>query len=1314
MVGSIKNRIAAFENMAETSKTNSKLLAIVPPQSGFSGTKKFASPVSAKETYGNVKHPFKSISTHDQEKRYTESRGLQNKQFAADLGAYGNYKDSRHQREHGEAKENEPPQAAAVEIETIGTSGIVRAETQNAIPEPIKQKMAQVTKLEPEVIDHLNMIGTKISTSEIAGAVPAESTSNSQIYNIEDPRVKELSPTVTIPDISSGSIQMTSVPPQSNPLSQPIMAPELSELSPSSSGHIITYMASSSDQMASEPPQTNTSSQPIMAPELSELSPSSNNMPNKSINDANNTALTQTNPLNQPMMVPERSPSSDNMPNKSINDANNTTPLQMNPLIQPILAPESSLSSNNMPNESRNSTNNTRDVETDEFNSTHGPVSVVAVKSNEVNFYDDESEGRDELSISPLSFQGHKIEASTRDPSPYSNPESIMKIPVIPEEAPVQYGDFYSGRGGATFAPAQESLNSKRASLPDINFDDDESEENASKSGSTSIDLMSFSSGNKDVKDALYTSGVGHASNHNTDDGFIQGSNRNLSFGTETLGSGLSESQNGINQDKTIPLLAEHRIESIGGLPMIQDEYDNFTLGSGESGDFFNKGQGTDETGYDDFENAMYEQLVNNHLRESLDKNSNGTAVNNVYQHRNKGQHQAEQTNNSPIPLGGHIKKVDPLFLDDSSEDSKSHDKSEDNSFTDYVNNIQPVPSFERDDQKVPAEDVSDSNERTYAENLSKDVDSHTASMSQNSMSLFEEDKVVLASHNMNVREIEDNLLIPNIINNVQGNPKNNVALEYKHNKPGEEAQGYFDHFFQPNDAFDETQTSRHVVRSQGAGTHEAMSPLDIVERSHNVSSPVYYPEEDFIEDDFEEDCYDDETETTGTDLLGINFDELSMMSDGIESHFVNEGDGEPIYPAEYSVSTTGTPNSAKSQKVLSIEAFEVTQESIDGLKTKSSKRNQDLLGENEQIGAGEQIAYLPLASIQENEYPNFDDRNKIQEGKSSEHYSSAPAIAIRNASNLSQNDEFSQITELTYDMEQKLNKLQVIPSEQDQSVHESKSDQASLMTYSLAEDSSASIVKSAKKDDGPIFRDRNSLRDNATLKRRDSTISELSDPATTYGRKPSVPAKDKRTGHDSNHSIVSGNSSVPKPIKPPIKKSKKDPPRRRSPSPSFGRMGRQRQDNPVEDGRGRSRRKEWNNNGGKGTGKSKRSFSWRSLSPFRRRNSSRINKINDKSAFTLDQDEVRNSTVSVDRPKLNRDYSGGSTPSLILERDEARETTIPLVAITLSDDSSLKKKPKKGFSLRSLSPFRRHRGKKSRSKKRGKIDPFDEGQTSL
>ena len=115
MPGSIKNRIAAFENLAEQSKTNSKLLAIVPPEPGFSASKKIATAVKAKETYGfvpfeplkpkpsNTNNTVENKSTDEAKQSEQEKQQLQN-----DVGVLQKYKNKIRESESTSNEENQP------------------------------------------------------------------------------------------------------------------------------------------------------------------------------------------------------------------------------------------------------------------------------------------------------------------------------------------------------------------------------------------------------------------------------------------------------------------------------------------------------------------------------------------------------------------------------------------------------------------------------------------------------------------------------------------------------------------------------------------------------------------------------------------------------------------------------------------------------------------------------------------------------------------------------------------------------------------------------------------------------------------------------------------------------------------------------------------------------------------------------------------------------------------------------------------------------------------------------------------------------
>jgi len=397
-----------------------------------------------------------------------------------------------------------------------------------------------------------------------------------------------------------------------------------------------------------------------------------------------------------------------------------------------------------------------------------------------------------------------------------------------------------------------------------------------------------------------------------------------------------------------------------------------------------------------------------------------------------------------------------------------------------------------------------------------------------------------------------------------------------------------------------------------------------------------------------------------------------------------------------------------------------------DRVKVKSQGQNQ-VGKEDPTFGNGsrgengaQQYPSKPLMAIQENESQNMDYINmtkKTEEPFVAPHMrerpleynsSTGPEITIRNESNVS---AVSQMTELTFE-NNKRNNGRTGTDHLDHGVQGTKSEHSSLMTYSLSESSNASIVQKTNANNNPIFRDRNSLRNNPKLKDTNSTISELTDPA--LGRRPSIAKRPSNEGR-SSLSTISGLET----IQPKIKQGRDDS-ERRKPSSQFGRSGRHGSIDGSGSGRGRqpTRKPHVVTSGKDGRkDKKKRGFSIRSLSPFRRRDSK---KESDKKALKSAQDEWRRSQSGLQRGVERQDSgaSRGSTPGSILEDEEAKETQIPLVAVTLSDDSSLdrrkKGKKKKGFSLRSLSPFRSRKGK-NRSKKKGRLDPFDEeGSNSL
>lgn len=297
------------------------------------------------------------------------------------------------------------------------------------------------------------------------------------------------------------------------------------------------------------------------------------------------------------------------------------------------------------------------------------------------------------------------------------------------------------------------------------------------------------------------------------------------------------------------------------------------------------------------------------------------------------------------------------------------------------------------------------------------------------------------------------------------------------------------------------------------------------------------------------------------------------------------------------------------------------------------------------------------------------------------------------------------------------------------------RNDDASLMTYSVSEKShtSTSISQGGQKPKKrptsgvqdpskplPIFRTASTLRDNPTLHNAHSTISELtgldSVSLTSNGKRMS-------TNNSSNTPHLSTITSSPHDNKPDTKR----PARGVSP---FSRRRRDHSvdsaythttkssfhqhsvahsektknvDNRYQEGRGRnkeSRKPE----------KKRRGFSLRSLSPWR---SSRNNqKFSNNHVEDHDIPET-NKGKGRRRPSRSRNSSRPNiqkTPSQMIRDEERAETSIPLVAVSPSQDSSKAKKPARRFSFRSLSPFSRLR--KKEKKKKSRADPFDEGDS--
>lgn len=109
-----------------------------------------------------------------------------------------------------------------------------------------------------------------------------------------------------------------------------------------------------------------------------------------------------------------------------------------------------------------------------------------------------------------------------------------------------------------------------------------------------------------------------------------------------------------------------------------------------------------------------------------------------------------------------------------------------------------------------------------------------------------------------------------------------------------------------------------------------------------------------------------------------------------------------------------------------------------------------------------------------------------------------------------------------------------------------------------------------------------------------------------------------------------------------------------------------------------------------------KKSFSIRSLSPFRR--------------MPTGEDNIR-SRVNKSARKKSPFRRPMNTPSEIIQYEEESRNSIPLLAVSSNETSTTTEVKKGKFSFRSLSPFHRE---KRRSRRKARADPFDEGDGSV
>lgn len=712
----------------------------------------------------------------------------------------------------------------------------------------------------------------------------------------------------------------------------------------------------------------------------------------------------------------------------------------------------------------------------------------------------------------------------------------------------------------------------------------------------------------------------------------------------DTLGSELSLSQksafafarapsekscNDESRDSGISSENEEEGDPNDDQPSIEnaEEYDNFTFGSEDS----NENIGVDGDDSDKSE-----------------RNKEGMTYKPFTRTKTRSMSKSEK------------KAMDPNFLDDISDSGSSRSSSKaskastkksndgsNSSFDDYIQNLVPVPSFNgKDEQKEENLEVIDSPESSKMQSQAN-INAKESDEKKIPSSLIER---TTSEEHFSSDEEEDGDDYPTIA----PKDKERTALPRESEILKEmSTQDFLNIDAQNSLIFPEPNDNKNMITSNEA------------------QSPACYPEGDCEENDedgsFEEDEFEMDDDETG-DLLGINFEELSMQSDAIESNFVNP---------------TSNNNITQYPDLLSEPIESIPQQ---GLLASKERKNYEALGaidEEEVIESPKQASHLYTYATSG---------------------SSGPPLTIHNnhvGLSKSHSDDVSQITESTYYAEKHTNRRTSLDNN-DHSSQRSESS-SSFVTYSITEESRAnSIVQKA--EPMPIFRDRHSMSEKSIGLGINNSISDLTDSNTParFPRRQNVPGTSNRTlstkpsgisTKPSSNSISSGQKreSVGRNANKTSQKSLS----------SDRNHGKQK--DKVSTRRGRPDKREKNEKG----------FSLRSLSPFRRGP-----KV-DKNLRTA-QEEFRQQREELKRRNLTRQGSArsmGSTPSEIIEQDNRFESRIPLVAVTSSDDSSelRKGKPKKKFSLRSLSPFHR-RSSRGRSKsqnkrrsKKGKEDPFDE-----
>lgn len=803
--------------------------------------------------------------------------------------------------------------------------------------------------------------------------------------------------------------------------------------------------------------------------------------------------------------------------------------------------------------------NQAKEKETPE-NSSNGPISMISITSSESKHSNEDSH-----SVSPLSFQGENV------PSKGGNSRVSVdddNLDIIKETA------------------SESSTEGSRAS---------------NKLDRESIDDM------KENKTGVL---------NNYDATFDTNTENDIQKQEFISRESSNDEEEHINDESTLSDMS-----SDGPIIHGQEDYDNFTLGSGES----------DAT--------------------PDDKSPIGSryGLGNM-----KNVETGEMTDDFSDRSG---ERIDSFHVDDNIRHSTSDNPTDEKSFSDYVANMRPVPSFhERDEENndirlnYDDERYGDGEGNNYVSGDEDDVD-----LDDLSEKVYDD---VLNSGGRHVQEIIDE---------------------------------NFDEYIDGNDNADDADSNGLNQSMTHRNKHGEGNPMRNggALRIEHTGSPVYYPEEDFKEDDedlidFDSVATDDET----GDLLGINIEELSHISDekgiGSANLSMNRASKEIMKQSSSSYSSSTSSTSAKGKNNIYRWDLDANQDSAKIEKHK-----------------------YPLTLIQEEQttFMDHDDHNYFAIGQTPlYHDASSPMLTIRSDSNrLSTNDEMSQITESTYDVMRKIPKRRT-SYPQDVRTHASQSDQ-SVITYSLNESHSSMMVRRSSNQSAPIFRDRNSLSKNLKLNST-STISEITDPLSmgtrhkTYAQKrigtSTNNANQKRTPTVGVNPSPSGIDHLHNHDKSSISLNSK----------KSGTSQNTKQSGKADGDMHRGRQKKPGVSGSRG-------FSLRSLSPFRRKNSrAKVDKelLRAQNEFRREQAKAK---LEGNELKLSRSYStSGSTPGDILKEEEDREISVPLVAVSPSYDSTERQVVKKKFSLRSLSPFRRFKSKRTSNRK--KIDPFDEGNGSF